>query len=91
MPLFRVVLLQSSSSLTQQELRGEHLVVGLLLHELLKVAQCCLHERSDLLREFLNGGPGSSSADIMNCLIRRSASSAPKSCSSKGSSLIISS
>src|SRR5918993_947161 len=58
MPLFRVVLLQSASSLTQQELRSEYLVVGLLLHELLKVAQCCLHERSDLLRELLNGRAG---------------------------------
>ena len=37
-PLFWVVGLLFASSLTQQQLRGEHLIVGLPLHELLKVA-----------------------------------------------------
>jgi hypothetical protein len=58
MPLFRVVQLQCASSLTQQQLRSEYLVVRLPLHELLEVAQCCLHERNDLLRELLNGRAG---------------------------------
>jgi hypothetical protein len=54
-PLFRVVVLESASSLAQQQLRSQYLVVGLPLHELLEVAQCCSHERIDLLCELLNG------------------------------------
>jgi hypothetical protein len=41
-PLFWVAHLQSASSLTQQQLRSEYLVVGLPLHDRLEVAQCCL-------------------------------------------------
>ena len=58
MPLFWVVLLPSASSLTRQELRGEDLVVGHPVHDRLEVARCCSHERSDLLRELLNGRTG---------------------------------
>ena len=57
-PLFWVVLLQSASSLAQQQLCGKYLVVGLALHDHLEVAQCFAHERSYLIREFLNGRTG---------------------------------
>jgi hypothetical protein len=57
-PLFWVVLLQSASSLAQQQLCGEYLVVGLPLHDRFEVAQCCSHERSNLIREYLNGRTG---------------------------------
>ena len=53
-----VVRLPSASSLTQQELRGEYLVVGHPIHDCLEVARCCSHERSDPLRELLNGRAG---------------------------------
>jgi hypothetical protein len=56
-PLFWVVL-QSASSLAQQQLCGQYLVVGLPLHDHLEVARCCSHERSYLIREFLNGRTG---------------------------------
>jgi hypothetical protein len=57
-PLLWVVLLQSASSLAQQQLCGEYLVVGLPLHDHLEIAQCCLHEPSNLIGEFLNGRTG---------------------------------
>src|SRR5215211_1136220 len=57
-PLFWVVLLHSASSLAQQQLCGEYLVVGLPLHDRLEVAQCCSHERGYLIGEFLNGRTG---------------------------------
>ena len=72
MPLFRVVLLQSASSLTRYSLRGEYLVVGLTIHELLEVAQCCsTSARATRPRSWGTGGPGSSPADVMNCVIGR--------------------
>src|SRR5919112_1523284 len=57
-PLFWVVLLQSASSLAQQKLCGEYLVVGRMGHDHLEVAQCCSHERSNLLCEILNRRTG---------------------------------
>jgi len=39
-------------------LRGEYLVVGNPVHDHLEVARCCSHERSDPLRELINGRTG---------------------------------
>src|SRR5215208_3300268 len=45
-PLFGVIGLQSASSLAQQELGGEHLLVDLSVHDLLYIAQCCSRPRA---------------------------------------------
>jgi hypothetical protein len=57
-PLFWVAHLQSASSLAQQQLHGEYLVVGLTFHNRLELARCCSHERRDLLRELLDWRTG---------------------------------
>src|SRR5215211_2305555 len=57
-PLFWVVLLHSASSLSQQQLCGEYLVVGLPLHDRFEVAQGCSHVRSYRIHECLDGGTG---------------------------------
>ncbi len=57
-PLFWVQLLQSAGSLAQQQLCGQYLVVGLTFHDRFEVAQCCSHERSNSIGEFLHGRTG---------------------------------
>jgi hypothetical protein len=55
-PVFGVVcFLQSTSSLAQQELRGEHLVVWLPTHNPLDVPPGCSHHLSNVLGEFCYG------------------------------------
>ena len=56
--LFWVAHLQFASSLAKQQLRGEHLVVGLTIHDRLELARCCSHERNDLLGELLDWRTG---------------------------------